>query len=327
MVDWKRVPATKEDWLAYHRDHPRSVPFNYEADREWWYVFSSYTSTTRALTEFGCHDEDVPRIGVETEYRLVWDDQDRIQSREIVSESYWTCERVEEDEDERAMTTRQEIEAAAAKAGLRVTGWHYDPAGSPKIRLDFGSSHHVMREGNKWRPWSANGIGFRPVTLDEALAAIAADIDEIASVRVRPAADVEAAREQGRAEGRAAAAEWLRSLFRLSGDPVYSHCAHMVELGKRSFESRAVSPEPSDWTDAAPDPDPLALPEGMEWRQDGNVWDVWEGSVLVGMAWPVYGRWKWACFAEQSGVLEAQDEHSARCALAAHLRERAGEER
>ncbi len=80
---------------------------------------------------------------------------------------------------------REEIEAAAKRAGLRVTRLHTDPSGGPRVRVDFGPSHHAMRErGGLWRPWSANGIGFKPVPLDEALAAIAADIDEIAAVRV-----------------------------------------------------------------------------------------------------------------------------------------------
>lgn len=251
------------------------------------------------------------------------------------------------------MTTREEIEAAAAKAGLRVSSALPSPAdGVWEIVVGRYLVEFQMDTGRAWAYRTESGgtlvtLG-RHARIDGAFAAIAADIDKIAACRVRPADDVDAAREQGRAEGRAAeradVVAWLEA--NAAGHDVFATLAanestqaeqatasrvamtvaRKIESG-RHVGAATVSPEPPDSTDAAPDPDPLALPEGMEWRQDGNVWDVWEGSVLVGMAWPVYGRWKWACFAEQSGVLEAQDEHSARCALAAHLRERAGEER
>lgn len=106
------------------------------------------------------------------------------------------------------MTTREEIEAAAAKAGLRVSSALPSPAdGVWEIAVGRYLVEHRTDSGEAWAfRRSSRGLEAlgRHVTLPTALAVIAQDIDEIAACRLRPADDVDAAREQGRAEGRAA---------------------------------------------------------------------------------------------------------------------------
>ena len=79
---------------------------------------------------------------------------------------------------------REAIEAAAARAGVRITD---GPGGLVHNRVNVGARHYILIDGDVVGAWADSGT--RPLlvgrhTLEEAFAAIAADIDEIASVRV-----------------------------------------------------------------------------------------------------------------------------------------------
>jgi len=82
---------------------------------------------------------------------------------------------------------REEIEAAAARAGVRITGY-------TGKRYWFGPHHCLVWPfgGGGWRA-SCEGQYISGEGVDEALGAIAADIDEIASVRVGRTAEDERA--------------------------------------------------------------------------------------------------------------------------------------
>lgn len=82
---------------------------------------------------------------------------------------------------------REEIEAAAARAGVRITGWDND--NNAQIGpLHILAMYVIYDEFTRFRAWGGRSLGPSTESIDEALAAIAADIDEIASVRV-PADD------------------------------------------------------------------------------------------------------------------------------------------
>jgi hypothetical protein len=83
--------------------------------------------------------------------------------------------------------SREEIEAAAARAGVRITGWEtWGGDESDGFPVACVGPHHRVWAVSSLSMWAVRASGtaysrFR--TLDEAFTAIAADIDEIASVR------------------------------------------------------------------------------------------------------------------------------------------------
>ena len=76
--------------------------------------------------------------------------------------------------------SREEIEAAAARAGVRITGW--DDDGDAQIGpLHILAVYVVCGEFTRFRAWGGRSLGPSTESIDEALAAIAADIAEIAA--------------------------------------------------------------------------------------------------------------------------------------------------
>ena len=89
---------------------------------------------------------------------------------------------------------REEIEAAAKRAGVRVTGWQQwgTAAGAEGYPVAcIGPQHRLwwVESREMWSTRSSGAPYIRFHTLNKALAAIAADIDEIAAARIAPASD------------------------------------------------------------------------------------------------------------------------------------------
>ena len=80
--------------------------------------------------------------------------------------------------------SREEIEAAAARAGVRITEF-FTPVGRPEWQHARLGKAYVLKTSPpaNYELWDVDALGIYDVTLDEAFTAIAADIDEIASVR------------------------------------------------------------------------------------------------------------------------------------------------
>ena len=88
---------------------------------------------------------------------------------------------------------REEIEAAAARAGVRITDVTFDDA-ADEWCAEVGTRYCVfLGKTQALAMVMRTGCFIGRGTLDEAFAAIAADIDEIASVRVERTAEDERA--------------------------------------------------------------------------------------------------------------------------------------